>query len=75
MRGLKFHERVVIVNRLLSHPIRDAWIEINLAKTADKQLVSRIPYGMRGLKLLDRLERIFAVRSHPIRDAWIEMCH
>ena len=33
-----------------SHPIRDAWIEINISSQQKKKSSGRIPYGMRGLK-------------------------
>ena len=57
----------------MSHPIRDAWIEICPKRCRWNRAKSRIPYGMRGLKSLGLVDSLPAKPSHPIRDAWIEI--
>ena len=57
----------------LSHPIRDAWIEILQQWISQTQGKCRIPYGMRGLKYDKRVRPDLHYRSYPIWDTCIEM--
>ena len=41
----------------MSHPIRDAWIEMMMRSWKANVLSGRIPYGMRGLKFGDMTDR------------------
>ena len=51
MRGLKYRREVQQCAAQVSHPIRDAWIDISLSRPYPTRTGGRIPYGMRGLKL------------------------
>ena len=73
MRGLKFVDLGDVGLDLGSHPIRDAWIEINHIAETKTNKASRIPYGMRGLKSSRTSPKSTRSSSHPIRDAWIEI--
>ena len=46
-----FLTRTVLGLEIMSHPVRDAWIEIRLSKPVSVLSPRRIPWGMRGLKL------------------------
>ena len=63
MRGLKYEVLGCEFVGFGSHPIRDAWIEINSTGRACDQQTSRIPYGMRGLKSRTALRRHRASRG------------
>ena len=73
MRGLKSDLRFCGDDLVRSHPIRDAWIEINHIAETKTNKASRIPYGMRGLKSSRTSPKSTRSSSHPIRDAWIEI--
>ena len=57
----------------MSHPSRDAWIEMPSRRPAYPSLKRRIPRGMRGLKFAHFAESGNLIESHPSRDAWIEI--
>ena len=76
MRGLKYHPPIMFVAyQGESHPARDAWIEIKVARYCIYDTSSRIPQGMRGLKFIDPARYGDVARSHPARDAWIEIVY
>ena len=52
MRGLKSFAAAGAAIAAVSHPSRDAWIEIQNLRDGRAILSSRIPRGMRGLKSL-----------------------
>ena len=59
--------------KVLSLPVRGAWIEIRSGGGLHDHQRRRSPCGERGLKLPLRCSQIAAVRSLPVRGAWIEM--
>ena len=73
MRGLKLRGVPSCGSDIMSHPSRDAWIEISKFVVYASTDNSRILHGMRGLKYLYRVGQFDQASSHPSRDAWIEI--
>ena len=72
MRGLKFAQHQHLDLAYLSHPIRDAWIEISSGRRIRGNMTSH-PIRDAWIEI-GRTPRHYPCRwSHPIRDAWIEI--
>ena len=73
MRGLKSSPSMGVGYARLSHPIRDAWIEIRETNRNRRTQTSH-PIRDAWIEMVDLVEAVQELlESHPIRDAWIEI--
>ena len=66
-------KRKIPLDKLLSLPSREAWIEIFLNHQKIVPPICRFPRGKRGLKFCVFLCAVPSLASLPSREAWIEM--
>ena len=71
---MKFAVDGELPQRVQSHPVRGAWIEMTSWGSAMGVLSCRTPSGVRGLKWVKATPTADdASKSHPVRGAWIEI--